>query len=150
MSTSALEERIHRVMSDLREETTIPGQYASPSPVHQRMAQTCTLALSVGVIDNFEVEWAGGFGTLAAGAEPATANTPFQCGSISKPVFALAVMKLAETGTIDLDTDVSDYLKSWHLPGKDGWQPRVTLRQLLSHTAGTTVHGFPGYPASGP
>ena len=150
MSTSALEERIHRVMSDLREETTIPGQYGSPSPVQQRMAQTRTPALSVGVIDNFEVEWAGGFGTLAAGAEPATANTPFQCGSISKPVFALAVMRLAETGTIDLDTDVNDYLKSWHLPGKDGWQPRVTLRQLLSHTAGTTVHGFPGYPASGP
>jgi len=150
MSTSALEERIRRVMSDLREETTIPGQYGSPSPVHQRMAQTCTPALSVGVIDNFEVAWAAGFGTLAAGAEPATANTPFQSGSISKPVFALAVMKLVETGTIDLDTDVSDYLKSWHMPGKDGWQPRVSLRQLLSHTAGTTVHGFPGYPASGP
>ena len=150
MSTSALEERIRRIMSDLREETTIPGQYGSPSPAHQRMAQTCTPALSMGVIDNFEVAWAGGFGTLAAGAEPATANTPFQSGSISKPVFALAVMKLAERGTIDLDTDVNDYLKSWHLPGRDGWQPRVTLRQLLSHTAGTTVHGFPGYPASGP
>jgi CubicO group peptidase (beta-lactamase class C family) len=150
MSTSALEERIRRVMSDLREETTVPSQYGPPSPVHQRMAQTCTPALSVSVIDNFEVAWAGGFGALAAGAEPATANTPFQSGSISKPVFALAVMKLAETGTIDLDTDVNDYLKSWHLPGNDGWQPRVTLRQLLSHSAGTTVHGFPGYPASGP
>jgi CubicO group peptidase (beta-lactamase class C family) len=150
MSTSTLEKRIRRVMSDLRGETTIPGQYGSPSSVHQRMAQTCTPALSVGVIDNFDVAWVRGFGTLAAGAEPATANTPFQSGSISKPVFALAVMKLAETGTIDLDTDVNDYLKSWHLPGKDGWKPRITLRQLLSHTAGTTVHGFPGYPASGP
>jgi len=150
MSTLALEERIRRVMSDLREETTIPGQYGSPSSVHQRMAQTCTPALSVGVIDNFDVTWTGGFGTLAAGAAPATANTPFQSGSISKPVFALAVMKLAETGTIDLDADVNDYLKSWHCPAKDGWQPRITLRQLLSHTAGTTVHGFPGYPASGP
>lgn len=150
MSTSDLEARIRRVMSDLREETTIPGQYGSPAPVLQRMAQTCTPALSVGVIDDFEVAWAGGFGALAAGAEPATANTPFQSGSISKPVFALAVMKLAETGIVDLDTDVNDYLKSWRLPGKDGWQPRVTLRQLLSHTAGTTVHGFPGYPTSGP
>jgi CubicO group peptidase (beta-lactamase class C family) len=150
MSTSALEQRIRRVMSDLREETTIAGQYGSPAPVRQRMAQTCTPALSVGVTDDFEVAWAEGFGTLAAGAAPATAHTPFQSGSISKPVFALAVMKLAETGTIDLDTDVNDYLKSWRLPGKDGWQPRVTLRQLLSHSAGTTVHGFPGYPASGP
>ena len=82
MSTSALEERIRRVMSDLREETTIAGQYGSPAPVQQRMAQTCTPALSVGVIDNFEVAWAEGFGTLAAGAAPATAHTPFQSGSI--------------------------------------------------------------------
>jgi CubicO group peptidase (beta-lactamase class C family) len=150
MSTTDLEEQIRRVMSDLREATTIPGQDGLPSPIHQRMAQTCTPALSVGVVDKFEVAWSRGFGTVAAGAEPATANTPFQSGSISKPVFALAVMKLAEAGTIDVDADVNDYLKSWRLPGKDGWQPRVTLRQLLSHSAGTTVHGFPGYPPSGP
>jgi CubicO group peptidase (beta-lactamase class C family) len=150
MSTSDLEERIRRVMSDLREETTVPGQVGSPCPVQQRMAQTCTPAVSVGVIDDFEVAWARGFGALAKGAGPAAANTPFQCGSISKPVFALAVMKLAETGTIDLDADVNDYLTSWRLPARDGWQPHVSLRQLLSHTAGATVHGFPGYPASGP
>jgi CubicO group peptidase (beta-lactamase class C family) len=145
-----LEQRIQRVMSDLRVETTVPGQYRPPCPVHQRMTETCTPAVSVGVIDEFELAWARGFGTLAAGAQAAAANTPFQCGSISKPVFALAVMKLAENGTIDLDADVNDYLTSWRLPASDGWQPRVSLRQLLSHTAGTTVHGFPGYPASGP
>jgi CubicO group peptidase (beta-lactamase class C family) len=150
MSASDLEEQIRRVMSDLREETTIPGQYCSPCPVHQRMAETCTPAMSVGVIDDFEVAWTRGFGTLAAGAESAAANTPFQCGSISKPVFALAVVKLAEAGTIDLDADVNDYLTSWRLPANDGWQPHVSLRHLLSHTAGTTVHGFPGYPVSGP
>jgi hypothetical protein len=61
----------------LRDETTIPGQYGSAYPVHQRMAQACTPALSVGVIDNFEVAWARGFGALAVGAEPAAANTPF-------------------------------------------------------------------------
>ena len=60
------------------------------------------------VIDNLEVVWTRGFGTLAPGAEPATVTTPFQSGSISKPVFALAVMKPAETRTIDLDTDVND------------------------------------------
>jgi CubicO group peptidase (beta-lactamase class C family) len=150
MSASDLDERIRRVMSDLREETTVAGQVGSPCPVQQRMAQTCTPAVSVSVIDNFEVAWARGFGTLAAETERAAANTPFQCGSISKPVFALAVMKLAETGVIDLDADVNGYLTSWRLPANDGWQPHVSLRHLLSHTAGTTVHGFPGYPASGP
>lgn len=150
MSNADLEDTIRRVMSALREETAVPGQYGSAVSVQQRMEQTCTPALSVGVIENFEVAWARGFGTLGVGAEPATAHTPFQSGSISKPVFALAVMKLAEADTVDLDTDVNHYLKSWRVPGNDGWQPRVTLRQLLSHTAGTTVHGFPGYPASKP
>jgi len=59
-------------------------------------------------------------------------------------------MKLVEAGTLALDTDVNDYLKSWRVPANDGWQPRVTLRQLLSHTAGTTVRGFPGYPPEEP
>jgi CubicO group peptidase (beta-lactamase class C family) len=150
MSIPDLEQRIQRVVSDLRVETAVPGQYRSPCPLHQRMTETHTPAVSVGVIDGFELAWARGFGTLAAGAQAVTANTPFQCGSISKPVFALAVMKLAENGTADLDADVNDHLTSWRLPASDGWRPRVSLRQLLSHTAGTTVHGFPGYPACGP
>jgi CubicO group peptidase (beta-lactamase class C family) len=104
----------------------------------------------VGVVDNFEVASARGFGVLAAGSEAATVNTPFQGGSISKAVFALAVMRLVEAGTLDLDADVNDYLRTWRVPAADGWQPRVSLRQLLSHTAGTTVHGFPGYTASRP
>jgi CubicO group peptidase (beta-lactamase class C family) len=59
-------------------------------------------------------------------------------------------MRRCEDGRIDLDADIKTYLKSWQLPeGDEGWMPRITLRQLLSHTAGTTVHGFPGYPAGG-
>jgi len=102
-------------------------------------------------IDNFEVAWSRGFGKLTAGAtEEVTSSTLFQVGSISKPVFALAVMRLVEAGRLDLEVDVNSYLTSWRVPAKDGWIPRITLRQLLSHTAGTTVHGFPGYPAKGP
>ncbi|MGY3617748.1 serine hydrolase domain-containing protein [Bradyrhizobium sp. USDA 10063] len=150
MSTSHLEDRIQRVTSDLREETIIPGKGGSPCTLDQRMVETCTPAASVAVVDDFEVAWARGFGAIAVGSEATTANTPFQCGSISKPVFALAVMKLVENGTFDLDADVNDYLTTWRLPANDGWQPHVSLRHLLSHTAGTTVHGFPGYPSSGP
>jgi CubicO group peptidase (beta-lactamase class C family) len=40
---------------------------------------------------------------------------------------------------------VNDYLKSWKISSVSGWQPKVTHRQLLSHSAGLTVHGFPGY-----
>ena len=68
---------------------------------------------------------------------------------MSKPVFALGAMRLVEQGRIMLDGDIQQYL-SWHIPSNGEWTPRITLRQLLSHTAGTSVHGFPGYPASGP
>jgi CubicO group peptidase (beta-lactamase class C family) len=64
-----------------------------------------------------------------------------QVGSISKPVAALVALTLVERGALDLDADVNDALTSWQVPGE------VTLRQLLSHTGGVSVHGFPGHPA---
>ena len=144
--------RIERVVADLRPQSPCrPGQKGFRS-LGERMAELGTPGASVAAIDNFEVAWARGFGVRKQGEPaPVLADTPFQVGSISKPVFALAAMRLAQDSRIDLDADVRDYLKSWQLPdGDDGWAPRVTLRQLLSHTAGTTVHGFPGYAAGGP
>ncbi|MBD2533577.1 serine hydrolase [Nostoc flagelliforme FACHB-838] len=79
-----------------------------------------------------------------------TPDRLFQAASISKPVFALAVMRLAQSGHLDIDEDVNIYLNSWRVPKSGDWQPRITLRQLLSHTAGLTIHGFPGYPNSAP
>jgi CubicO group peptidase (beta-lactamase class C family) len=144
------ENRISRVLDDLRPQTPFPGQDQPPQTLAQRMAHLATPGVSVAVIEDFEVAWHRGFGKLTAGAnEEVTSTTLFQVGSISKPVFALAVMRLVEEGRLDLDADVNDYLASWQIPTNDGWLPRVTLRQLLSHTAGTTVHGFPGYPAKG-
>jgi CubicO group peptidase (beta-lactamase class C family) len=115
------------------------------------MEYYATPGASIGVVDDGALAWASGFGVRMMGtADAVTATTPFQAGSISKPVFALAVMGLVEQGTLDLDVDVNEYLTSWRVPSNGGWQPSITLRQLLSHTAGTTVHGFRGYPASGP
>jgi len=86
------------------------------------------------VIDNFEVAWTTWLRTLAAGAEPAAENTPFQCGSISKPVFALAVMKLAESGpSISMLTVKTTYIVVACLPRTDG-NRNVSLRHLLSPT----------------
>jgi CubicO group peptidase (beta-lactamase class C family) len=146
-----IEERVARICRDLRPETPFPGREEPARPLAERMADGANPGVSVAVVDNFEVAWARGYGKRSmASADPVLSNTPFQAGSISKPVFALAVMKLVAAGELDLDADVNDYLKSWQVPDNDGWQPRLTLRQLLSHTAGTTVQGFPGYPATGP
>jgi CubicO group peptidase (beta-lactamase class C family) len=146
-----IEAHIAHVLQDLRPDGSVQGQELPACSLEQRMADCATPGISIGVIDEFQVVWAGGFGKRTAGTtDEVTPNTPFQAGSISKPVFALAVMKLVEKGQIDLDADVNHYLESWQIPTNEGWQPRVTLRQLLSHTAGTSVHGFPGYPTAGP
>src|SRR5262252_2272528 len=142
---------IARVLAGVQPEAAVPAREGPPQTVSQRMAHYATPGASIAVVDDFEVAWARGFGVRTIGtADAVTATTPFQSASISKPVFALAVMRLVEGGTLDLDTDVNRYLTSWQVPANGGWQPRITLRQLLSHTAGVTVHGFRGYPASGP
>ncbi len=146
-----MEVRISRVLADVRPEPVVPARESPAQSLAQRMEYYATPGASIGVVDDGALAWASGFGVRMMGtADAVTATTPFQAGSISKPVFALAVMGLVEQGTLDLDVDVNEYLTSWRVPSNGGWQPSITLRQLLSHTAGTTVHGFRGYPASGP
>jgi CubicO group peptidase (beta-lactamase class C family) len=102
--------------------------------------------VSVAVINDGKIEWARGFGVKDPNEQDSVdIHTLFEAGSVSKPVFALTVMKLKQDGVVDLDKDVNQYLKSWKVPAVNNWQPVLTLRQLLSHTAGTNVHGFPGY-----
>jgi CubicO group peptidase (beta-lactamase class C family) len=104
---------------------------------------------SVAIVEGYQIAWADGFGRRAATSEdPVQATTRFQAASISKPVTALATLKLVEQGKLRLDDDVNETLKSWHVPDSPLAKDRpVTLRRLLSHTAGLTVHGFAGYSA---
>ena len=123
-----------------------PGSTVPTAPLAERMAFHEVPGVSIAVLRNGEIAWAAGFGVrIAGGAEPVTERTLFQAASITKPVTALAVLRLAQEGRLDLDADVNGFLTSWQVPPNDGWQPRVTIRQLLSHTAGTTVEGFAGY-----
>lgn len=145
------EDRISRVVQDLRPAIAHSGRDGPNRSLVTRMECLRSPGASIAVVDGFDVAWARGFGMRTTGtAAKVTSATPFQAGSISKPVFALAVMRLVQEGILDLDADVNTYLTSWQVPENDGWKPQVTLRRLLSHTAGTTVHGFAGYPAQGP
>jgi CubicO group peptidase (beta-lactamase class C family) len=149
--SSHRDDRIARVIADLRPTRTLLHHQAAPCPLDERMAHYATPGIGIAVIDSGQVVWERGFGTRVSGqSDPVDADTLFQAGSVSKPVFALAAMRLGEQGRITLDDDIQQYLTSWRIPSNAEWTPRVTLRQLLSHTAGTSVHGFPGYPASGP
>lgn len=105
-----------------------------------RMAWYNVPAISVAVIDGGELVFAKAYG------ENITTNTLFQSASISKPVTAIGVMRLMDMGELDLDTDINRYLTSWKLPkGAQTSEKPATIRGILSHTAGFTVHGFAGY-----
>jgi CubicO group peptidase (beta-lactamase class C family) len=105
--------------------------------------------ISIAVVDDFRIVYARGFGvTEFGGSTPVDTTTLFLAGSISKPVFATGALKLVEQGKLALDEDVNAKLKSWHLPeSKFTERERVTLRRLLTHSAGLTTWGFPGYAA---
>ena len=70
----------------------------------------------------------------------------FQAASISKPVAALTAMTLVEEGVLTLDDPVNEYMVSWRVPDNEfTGDSAVTLRGILTHSAGLTVWGFPGY-----
>ena len=141
--------RIRHITNNLRSPQGLTGKFDAPRTLHDQLAYTHTPGVSIAVINDFEVEWAQGFGVRDARTKSkVTAKTLFQAGSISKPIFALGVMRLVQEGRLSLDEDIHQYLSSWRVPANESWQPRLTLRQLLSHTAGLTVHGFPGYQSS--
>jgi CubicO group peptidase (beta-lactamase class C family) len=94
--------------------------------------------LAVSIVDSCAARWTGTFGT-ATNSRPVTDSTYFSIGSISKTVAAWAVMTLVEEGRIDLDAPVHTYLKRWQLPASQHDLRQVTMRRLLSHTAGTNV-----------
>jgi CubicO group peptidase (beta-lactamase class C family) len=113
----------------------------------ERMAHHHVPGVAIAVLRGGEVVDAVGFGVREAGTHDAVdADTLFSVGSISKVITAAAALRLVDQGRIDLDRDVNAYLKSWQLPPASGIaDPTVTMRMLLSHTAGLTVHGFQDY-----
>jgi CubicO group peptidase (beta-lactamase class C family) len=108
--------------------------------------------LSIAVIDDFKIAWAKGYGVKEVGSSNrVTIHTLFQAGSVSKPVAAVGALRLVEQGKLALDQNVNASLKSWQVPDNEFTaQQKVTLRRLLSHSAGLTVHGFPGYAVDAP
>jgi CubicO group peptidase (beta-lactamase class C family) len=103
--------------------------------------------LSVAVIEDYKIAWAKAYGTSEVnGGMPITTKTLFQAGSISKPVAATGMLALVQANQLLLDEDVNVKLKTWKVPENEFTKDqKVTLRRLASHTAGLTVHGFPGY-----
>ena len=124
-----------------------PGPELVDLDVEAVLARAGVPGCSVAALEGGEIVFERGFGTSrVSSGDLVTPTTRMQACSMSKPVSVLAALRLVEQGLLDLDADVSDYLTRWTLPANGDWRPRITLRQLASHTAGLTAHaGFPGY-----
>ena len=96
-------------------------------------------SVSLVIIDHGKPSLVCAFGR---GASP---DTLYQAASLSKLVTAVMALRLVQQGRLDLDRDVSNELRSWHLPQSDlAIGHPVTLRGLLSMTGGIGVPGFTG------
>lgn len=102
---------------------------------------------SIAVASGGAIDWARGYGVADADTRAAlTPDTVFQAASISKPVAAVTALGMFDAMGISVDADVRNLLRSWRLPENElTQQSPVTLRLLLSHSAGFNVHGFAGY-----
>ncbi len=129
-----------------------PASISTPPPqktLAVRMAELKVPGVSIAFIEDGNVKWTRTYGVAAAAdPRPVTPQTLFQAASMSKAFAATAVLRLVEQGRLDLDEDINSRLKGWKVPPSPYTaEKKVTLRRLLSHTAGLTVSGFPGYQA---
>ncbi|MDF2987213.1 MAG: penicillin-binding protein [Eubacterium sp.] len=100
---------------------------------------------AVGIIQNGKVEYILNYGLEDSKEnKPLSDNTVFQVASMSKSLTAWGIMKLVEDGKISLDDPAEKYLISWHIPDSKFNKDEVTIKRLLSHTAGLSVHGYLG------
>ena len=110
------------------------------------LAELATPGAAVALIRDGQVTLMRGYGWADRDARrPVTPETLFNIGSISKTVAAWGLMLLVQHDRLDLDTPVETYLTRWHLPPSEFDNRDVTLRRLLSHTAGLSLHGYPGF-----
>ncbi len=112
--------------------------------VEMAMAQYGLPGLSVVVFEDYQIIWSKTWGVKEMGTNDLIdEQTAFSTASISKAITATLMAILEEKGLFDIDQPVNNYLKRWHLPENEFTQTGpVTIKHILSHTAGTSQHGF--------
>jgi len=141
------------LMASIEAPQAIVDEESDRLSIEELMEKLKVPGVSIAVVKDFKIHWAKGYGVADIEAKlPVNTETRFQSASISKPVTAMAAMRLVQTNKLSLDADVNTFLKSWQVPRSD-WtrsQP-VTPRSLLSHTSGADDgYGFPGYKPNSP
>jgi len=148
---SDVAQRIAAVEACLPPPVIVKGEPKACTTLTKRMEELHVPGVSVAVVHNGAIEWAKGYGVRQTGREAVKTDTMFQAGSISKPVAGMGTLHLVQEAKLSLDADINSKLTTWKLPASTAVPGAVvTLRELLTHTAGLTVHGFPGYAAGEP
>jgi CubicO group peptidase (beta-lactamase class C family)/predicted transcriptional regulator YdeE len=144
--------RLRRIEASAIEVPVPSGEAPLKLSLAELMKTLNVPAVSIAVIENFKIVDAKAYGVVSQGSTTAvTTRTLFQAGSISKPVAATGALYLVQQGKLSLDEDVNLKLNSWRVPENEFTKDqKVTLRRIMSHTAGLTVHGFPGYDVDAP
>ncbi|HVM89906.1 MAG TPA: serine hydrolase domain-containing protein [Puia sp.] len=115
--------------------------------IYDRMKALNIKGVSIAVINNYKIEWAKSYGWADSTEKKRVTNqTLFQAASVSKSINAFAFMKLMQDKKVNFDEDINAYLQSWKFPyDTASHDKKITLAEILSHTAGLNVHGFDGY-----
>lgn len=108
------------------------------------MRKAVVPGLSVALIRDGEIAWSQGFGVKnTSNSQPVDTNTVFMSASLSKPLFAYAVLKMVELGELDLDQPLTAYTAKPYI--SDSRIKLITARMVLSHTT-----GFPNWSGNAP
>ena len=108
--------------------------------------------VSIAVIKDYKIDWAKGYGLADTSKNiPVTTETMFSAGSISKFLMAVTALKMVDNGQIELERSVNNYLTSWKITENDFTKKTpITLRMLLSHSAGTSQSSYFGFTPTQP
>jgi len=138
-----------------RHQDALKGRVVASTPIPEdaltiELEQHHVPGLSIAVVHDGRIDWARAYGLLEnRKPERIDTSTLFQAASISKPVSAVVALRMVEMGMLSLDEDVNLKLLSWKVTRNELTRGRpVTLRRLLSHSAGLTMHGVPEFSAS--
>ena len=138
-------DRIHQVENNLI--PFVPVKGFKGWNILDRMKYYKVPGVSIAVIKDYKIDWAKGYGLADTSQKiPVNTETMFSAGSISKFLMAVTALKMVEDGQIDLEKPINNYLTSWKIAQNDFTKKTpITLRMLLSHSAGTSQSSYFGF-----
>lgn len=146
VQTAEAEQSMPAYADTLRRAVAFGDEPGNKLSLADRMERWKVPGISVAVIDNCKIVDKHGFGITRKDGAKIRSDTLFQAASVTKPVAAFAALRLVDQGLLSLDSDVNVELQSWKVPASPFLEGHpITLRGILSHSAGLIPGGYGGY-----